>query len=214
MRSIALPIILGATVAFVCLAHSGLAQEIAPAPKSPPANKQSEARALNPMDKQPSETQALNQSIQELNSRVGTLAGELKQFKTNLAEVTTLWRLMLQEQRQAFLEQQLNQAQAQVRDLDSQDAAIRHRLQNLSREYIVTGSAFITQEQARQQIREQLERQLQQIAMQRPNLKEQEQQWRDQVDQLKRKMEQIQRELEIFERKREERQQQDAEKEQ
>lgn len=186
-------IILGATFALSFAANTILAQEATPPPKPP----------QTVTEPQRTDVQALTQSIQELNGRLEAFVDELKHFKADLTTVTTLWRSILYEQRQAFLEQRLDEVRTRVQDLEAQEAAIRARLQNLDKEYIATGSAFITQEQARQQLRQQLERQVQQIAARRPGLTQQEQQLRDQLDQVKRKLEETKREMEAIERKQE-----------
>jgi len=191
MRTI-FPLIFSATVVVILMTDTTLAQDAAPAPKPPTAT-----------DRQHAEAQTLTQSIHELNQRVGILTNELKHFKTDFAELTTLWRVMLLEQRQALVDQQLAEAQRQLWDLEGQETAIRARLQNLDKEYIATGSAFVSQEQARRRIRQQLERELQHIAARRPTLLEREQQLRDRLNELRSKLEDIKRELEAIERKRE-----------
>lgn len=192
MRTI-FPLIFSAAVVMLVMTDTTPAQDATPAPKPPPSA----------TDRQRAEVQTLTQSIHELNQRVEILTNELKHFKTDLAEVTTLWRVMLLEQRQALVDQQLAEAQRQLWDLEGQETAIRARLQNLDKEYIATGSAFISQAQARRQIRQQLERELQHIAIRRPTLLEREQQLRDRLNELRSKLEDMKRELEAIERKRE-----------
>jgi chromosome segregation ATPase len=184
--------ILSAPLVMIGMTSATRTQDAAPAPKPP----------LTATDRQRAEVQTLTQSLQELNQRMGILTNELKHFKTDLAEVTTLWRVMLLEQRQALVDQQLAEVQRQVWDLEGQETAIRARLQNLDKEYIATGSAFVSQEQARRQIRQQLERELQHIATRRPPLLAREQDLRDRLNELRSKLEEIKRELEAIERKR------------
>jgi uncharacterized protein involved in exopolysaccharide biosynthesis len=192
-KKMVFPIVLGATLALIVAANTTFAQQ------APPPTKPSRTAA----ELQRAEMQALTQSVQELNGRLEVLVDELKHFKTDLAEVTTLWRLMLSEQRLGLMEQQHAGVQSQIWDLDAQEATIRARLQNLDKEYIATGSAFISQDQARRQIRQQLERQLQQIATRRPGLSEQEQQFRDQLNQLRSKLEDLKQQVDAMERIRE-----------
>jgi chromosome segregation ATPase len=192
------------SAAFVVLASTGvvLAQGETPAPRLPQTTRQ-RTQAQLAEEKERTDAQLLNLSIQELNVRLGILTSELKQFKTDLAEVTAMWRLMLLEQRQAAFEQQLAAVQKEIWDIENQEAGIRARLQTLDREFIPTGSAFITQDQVKRQIREQLQKQLQQLAARRPVVIEQQNQLRNDLNDLRAKMEEVKRELQAIERRRE-----------
>jgi peptidoglycan hydrolase CwlO-like protein len=180
--------ILGAILALVGAVESASAQETAPTTKSPGTA----------IDKPRDDIQHLNQSIQELNERVGTLTKELQRFKTDVDEVATLWRVLLMEQRQGQLEERLAAVQRQLFDMSSQELAIRSRLQNLDKEFIPSPSAFITQDQIKRQIRQQLEQQLQQIASQRPELTEREKELKEQLTDLRGKLEAFKRDLEAI----------------
>jgi chromosome segregation ATPase len=170
------------------------------------------AQETNPQPKTPKPTavpssenmQKLDQSIQELNAQVGTLVKELKGFESGMSTVTMLLKLLVQEQRQATLEKQLDDVQTQLRALENRVNAIRARLQNLDRERVYTGSVFVTQDQARRQIREQLQRELEQIEAQRPEWLEREQALLDEVREIKHRLDLLKQRLEAIELKTEE----------
>lgn len=184
-------LIVGAALLLLGVGETSLPQQTASATKSSPAT--TDEGSIH----------QLNQTIQQLNRHVGSLTKELQRFKTDVDEIAALWRVLLMEQRQGQLEDRLASIQQQLFDVANQQLTIRSRLQNLDKEFIPSPSAFITQDQLKRQIRQQLEQQLQQLAAQQPTLMERERELKEQLSKLRSKLEAFKRELEAIEQKRE-----------